>query len=104
MPHKLQLPNFSVVVWVIKTQQFETLRRELLAIAGHEPDESTEYQGMVDFHWGFESQTKAQDLAKALQTISQKPEIVVLRLSGLKDPAASITLKDERNKALMGDY
>jgi len=62
-----------------------------------EPDESTEFEGMVDFHWGFDSHAEAERLANSLREISHKPEIVVLRLSCYDDIAASVTLKDDRH-------
>ena len=92
-----QLKKFAVVVWVRKTTAFKVVREQLVAIAEDEPDESTEYEGMVDFHWWFDSHAEAERLANALREISDKPEIVVLRLSCYDDIAASITLKDDRH-------
>jgi hypothetical protein len=43
-----RLPDFSVVVWLRKTEKFPMLKAELLGAAVAEPYESTEYQGMVD--------------------------------------------------------
>ena len=91
-----QLKKFAVVVWVRKTTAFKVVREQLVAIAEDEPDESTEYEGMVDFHWWFDSHAEAERLVNALREISDKPEIVVLRLSCYDDIAASITLKDDR--------
>ena len=47
-----QLKKFAVVVWVRKTDAFKAVREQLVSIAEDEPDESTEFEGMVDFHWG----------------------------------------------------
>ena len=47
-----QLPKFSIIVWVRKTDAFEAIRKDLISVVGDEPFETTEYQGMVDFHWG----------------------------------------------------
>ena len=44
------LPKFDVVVWIMKTDAFRALRDELIGLAAGEPDEATEYEGMVDFH------------------------------------------------------
>ena len=44
-----RLPDFSVVVWLRKTDGFAALKGELLGAAATEPYESTEYQGMVVF-------------------------------------------------------
>jgi hypothetical protein len=74
-----QLKKFAVVVWVRKTDAFKAVREQLVSIAEDEPDESTEFEGMVDFHWGFDSHAEAERLANSLREISHKPEIVVLR-------------------------
>jgi hypothetical protein len=44
-----RLPDFSVVVWLRKTDKFAALKTEVLDAAVAEPYESTEYQGMVGF-------------------------------------------------------
>jgi hypothetical protein len=92
-----QLPPFTVVVWVRKTAEFTAIRGQLLAIAAAEPDESTEYEGMVDFHWGFNRVAGADQLAAAMQEISERPEVVVLRIISRDDRHPTKTLKDERN-------
>ncbi len=47
-----QQPRFSVIVWIRKTAEFEEIRNHLISLVGDEPFESTEYEEMVDFHWG----------------------------------------------------
>ena len=91
-----QQPRFSVVVWVRRTDEFEAIRNHLISLAGDEPFESTEYEGMVDFHWGFEKHAKAKQVAESLRDISTRSEIVLLRVSSLDDAIASFSLKDER--------
>ncbi len=93
-PHRL--PNFSVVVWIKMKENFPTVRSEVLAAAGAEPYEMTEYQSMADFHWGMSSVVDAQKLADALKIVSQRPEVVLLRIMSLVDDAESISIKDER--------
>jgi hypothetical protein len=93
-PHRL--PDFSVVVWIKMNENFLALRSEVLAAAGAEPYEMTEYQGMADFHWGVTSIVDARKLAEALKVVSQRPEVVVLRIMSLRDDVASISIKDER--------
>ena len=92
-----QAKKFAVVVWVRKTDAFKAVREQLVSLADDEPDESTECEGMVDFHWWFDSRAEAERLANSLREISDKPEIGVLRLSCYDDIAASLTLKDDRH-------
>jgi hypothetical protein len=91
-----QLPRFAVVVWVRKTASYPAIHDELLELAAEEPYESTEYQGMVDYHWGFDRMAQADQLASSLRKFAEKPEIVVLRIQSRDDATPSKTLKDER--------
>jgi hypothetical protein len=93
-PHRL--PDFSVVVWIKKNENFGAVRSEVLAAAGAEPYEMTEYQGMADFHWATSSVVDARKLAEALKVVCQRPEVVLLRIISLVDDVESISLKDER--------
>ena len=88
--------KFDVIVWVKKTDAFRELRDELLRLAGDEPNESTEYEGMVDFHWGFAHLIDAERLAATLRPLTVRPEVVLLRLSNYDNLDASVTYKDER--------
>ena len=53
MKGQFRLPDFSVVVWIKMTEHFPAVRSEVLSVAGREPYEMTEHQGMCDFHWSF---------------------------------------------------
>ena len=91
-----QLPKFSVIIWVKKTHEFEAIRKDLISLAGDEHFESTEYEGMVDFHWGFKEHAKAKQFAESLREISKRSEIVLLRVSSHDDASPSFSVKDER--------
>ena len=91
-----RLPDFSVVVWVKKNDNYAAVRSELFTAAEREPYETTEYRGMVDFHWGMTNIVEARKLAEALKVVSERPEVVVLRIVGLVDGVESISIKDER--------
>lgn len=88
--------KFEVIVWVREANSFPALRNELLRLAGNEPDESTSYEGMVDFHWGFARLAEAERMAAALSPLTSRPDIVLLRLSNYDNLNASVTYKDER--------
>jgi hypothetical protein len=91
-----RLPDFSVVVWIKKNEHFPALRSEVLAAAGTEPYEMSEYQGMADFHWAVTSMVDARKLAEALEVVSQRPEVVLVRILSLVDDVESVSIKDER--------
>jgi hypothetical protein len=90
------MANFDVIVWVKKTESFHALRNELLGLAKDEPDESTGYEGMVDFHWGFVHLSEAERLATALSPLTSRPEVVLLRLSNYTNLDTLVTYKDAR--------
>ena len=90
------LPPFEVVVWLKRTENFAALRGEVIGLAIEEPDESTEFEGVVDFHWGFERLDEAESVAEALTALSQRPELVLLCLKHRDDPKASTVFKDTR--------
>ena len=92
-----RLPDFSVVVWLKVSERFDDQRSQILSIAGKEPYDSTLYQGMLDFHWGFDSLAEAQKLAGALKHIARRPEVVLLHIMSRVDEVESISLKDERS-------
>ena len=91
-----RLPDFSVVVWLRKTAEFATLKAELMDAAGVEPYESTEYQGMVDFHWSAANLSDAKRLADALKGVALHPELVLLRIMSRVGGVDSVSIKDER--------
>jgi hypothetical protein len=97
MTRRFELPNVSVVVWVRKTDAYEAIRDELLETAEKDPHESTEYQGMVDFHWGFDHVSEAEALVNSLREFATRPQIVVSRMISGDDSILSWTLKDERH-------
>ena len=91
-----RLPDFSVVVWLRKTGKFAALKNEVLDAAVAEPYESTEYQGMVDFHWSAANLSEAKRLADALRGVARHPELVLLRIMSRVDGVDSVSIKDER--------
>ena len=92
----IHLPDFSVVVWIRVGERFDALRSELLSLAAEEPYEMSQYQGMADFHWGFDDIGDARGLAEAFTKIAQHPEVVVLRIMSRVNAAESISFKDDR--------
>ena len=73
----------------------------MISLVGNEPFETTEYGGMVDFHWGAEEHAKAKQIAESLRELSKRElskraEIVLLRVSSLDEAIASFSVKDER--------
>jgi hypothetical protein len=91
-----QPPKFSIVVWVRKTDNYNRIRARLFELAAADPDEVMEYDGLIDFHWGFDRESGADEVAAFFQEIVKRPEVVVLRIVSRDDIRSSKTLKDER--------
>lgn len=90
------LPDFSVIVWVRDRENFEDLSYEILTASSEPPFSSTKYQGMVDFHFGFNDFSDALSLAKTIEPIARHPDVVVLKVQSRVGGAESVTLKDQR--------
>src|SRR6516162_1032780 len=91
-----RLPDFSVVAGPLKTEAFAAIKGEMLGAAVTEPYESTEYQGMVDFHWSAANLVEAKRLADALRGVARHRELVLLRIMSRVDGVDSVSIKDER--------
>jgi len=92
----MEISNFSVVIWLTKTDNTSVLKARLISIASEMPDETTEYMGFVDCHWWFDTYEPAERLAEAFAKISAEPDIIVLRLSDNKHGLKTKTFKDRR--------
>lgn len=100
--------KITVLVWVRKTTNYQAIRDELLELAVDDPYESTEYKGMVDFHWGFDRMSKADQLAGSLREFAEKPEVVVLRVTlgnrAARDIVAGARSSLDRNPQHLRDH
>jgi hypothetical protein len=54
------------------------LRDEVVDLAKEEPFESTEYEGMADFHWRFDTLHEAEGVAEALTILCDRLEKAAL--------------------------
>ncbi len=90
------MDKFNVIVWVRETDSLPALRDELLRLVGNEPDNTTSYEGMVDFHWGFADLADAEHVAAALSQMASRSDILLLRLCNYDNLDASVTYKDVR--------
>jgi hypothetical protein len=93
---QFSLPDFSVIVWVWDKEDFEELSAGILSASSEPPYENNKYQGMVDFHFGFDNFPDALALAKKIKPIAQHPDVTVLKVQSRVDDTESITLKDQR--------
>jgi uncharacterized protein YecA (UPF0149 family) len=56
----------------------------------------SKYQGMVDFHFGFDCFSDALALAKKIEPIAQHSDVRVLKVQSRVDAMEGVTLKDQR--------
>lgn len=86
--------EFVVVMWLRLNESAADLTEKITQLEPFEPFESTEYEGVRDFHWKFADQKEAEALISSLKELSEAPEVLVLRLTNYDD--VRITLKDSR--------
>lgn len=89
--------EFIVMLWLRLNEKAAELIQKLTQLEPFEPFESTEYQGVRDFHWKFSELMDAENFLSALKRLSEAPEVIVLRLTNYDD--VRITLKDSRRTA-----
>jgi hypothetical protein len=97
MLSRIPLPDFSVVVWVWEREDFEKLRMGILATSSEPPYENNKYQGMVDFHFGFDTFSYAHSFAQKIKPIARHVDVVLLKVQSRVDDTESVTLTDRRN-------
>ncbi|MDA1023943.1 MAG: SEC-C metal-binding domain-containing protein [Proteobacteria bacterium] len=93
---QFSLPDFSVIVWVWDREDFDELRAGILSVSSEPPYENNKYQGMVDFHFGFDNFPEALALAEKIKPIAQHTDVVLLSVQSRIDDTENVTLKDQR--------
>ena len=91
-----RLPDFSVVVWLRKTDGFAALKGELLGAAATEPYEFDRVSRHGRFPLECRQPSRGQELADALRGVARHPELVLLRIMSRVDGVDSVSIKDER--------
>lgn len=91
-----KLPDFSVFVWLRKTDRFALLRSEVLSATDVAPYETTEYRGMAYFHWSASDLNQAKAIVDSLVPATQHPELVLLQIMSRVYGEECISIKDDR--------
>jgi hypothetical protein len=89
-------PDFSVFVWLRKTDRYAALKSEVLGAADAEPYEMTEYQGIAYFHWSAANLGEAKGLVDALEHTARHPELILLQIMSRVFGDEFISIKDLR--------
>ena len=74
-------PEFVVTMWLRLSERAPELTETIAQLEPFEPFESTEYEGVRDFHWKFSDRDQAETFVYALNELCDAPEIIVLRLT-----------------------
>ena len=75
-----RLPDYEVVIHIRQNLFGEQLENKILSeTATYVLDESTEYQGVKDYHWSFSSWNEAVEAAEKLKKYIDNPNLLVLR-------------------------
>jgi hypothetical protein len=89
-------PDFSVFVWLRKSDRYAALEREVLGAADAAPYEMAEYQGIAYFHWSAANLGEAKSLVDALEHTARHPELILLQIMSRVFGDEFISIKDER--------
>lgn len=77
----LKLPDYEVIIHLQYNSFGKRLEGEiLLDTANYELDESTEHQGIKDFHWTFKSWNEAVAAGEILKKYCNNPNLILLKV------------------------
>ena len=62
----------------------------------NEPYDRTEYDGVLDMHWSFDTWDEAKIFSNKLKKFDKNPNVIFMKASNTKSPDASIIYKDKR--------
>ena len=76
-----KLPDYEVMIHIQYNKFGKKLENEiLLETLLYELDESTEYQGIKDFHWAFGSWDEAVRAGEILRKFCDNPNLLLLKV------------------------
>lgn len=82
----LRLPDYEVIVHIKRNSFSEKLEKEILLVAStYYLEESTEYHGVKDYHWAFESWDEAVKAGEELKRFINNPNLSLLRVKANYD-------------------
>jgi len=90
------LPDYDVIVWLNCNKFGEKLEKDILSSVEIEPYDKSEYDGVLDMHWGFETWDDAIRFSKYLQKFVKNPNLIFMKASDIKNSDVSIVYKDKR--------
>jgi len=76
----LRFPDFEVLIHIQYNDFGKMLENKiLLETASYILEESTEYQGVKDFHWSFNTWEEAVSAANSLKKFCENPNLILLK-------------------------
>jgi hypothetical protein len=76
-----KLPDYEVLIHIKYNEFGKKLVDKILAeTVSYVLDESTEYQGVIDFHWAFESWDDAVQAGELLKKFCPNPNLLLLKI------------------------
>ena len=84
----LKLPNYEVVIHIHVSEFSASLEDKIEAISKtFDLDESSEYKGIRDYHWAFETWDAAITAGEKFKHLIENPNLLMLRVKANCDPA-----------------
>lgn len=76
----LRFPDFEVLIHIQYNDFGKMLENKiLLETSSYDLDESTEYQGVKDYHWSFKTWEEAVSAANSLKKYCDNPNVILLK-------------------------
>jgi hypothetical protein len=91
-----RLPTYTVTVWYWDRPETMKYRELLIKATEAFPMDATEYEGVHDMHWGTQSEDEAKAILEKLRPFISDSNVVVIRLSSLREDFNPVIYKDER--------
>ncbi len=90
------LPKYTVTVWYWDCVETMKYRELLIKATEAFPMDATKNEGVHDVHWRTENKSEARAILKELKPFISDSNVIVIRLSSLRDDFKPVVYKDER--------
>jgi hypothetical protein len=91
-----RVPTYTVTVWYWVCPKTMKHRELLIKATEAFPTSATEDEDVHYMHWGTKSEGEAKAILKKLRPFISDPNVVVIRLSSLREDFKPVVYKDER--------
>jgi protoporphyrinogen oxidase len=81
----MKLTDYDVVLWLKSPSSAPNLFARIVGNSKKEPYETSEYEGLLDIHWGFSNSRDAIEFAEGLLEFAALDDVKKLTVIGAND-------------------